>query len=176
MDSFENENRLALDAKIYPHEGRYCVDLMIQSLFKYRTVSWVRIVNGINKYVTETPEENSIESFQLDISTERLVAKAKPRRKPVVNLSSNTVPIIESTWIDVNPKPFNQGCLAVSQFLITLLRHDASIPGEDDGAVRFDDLIEEFKVKFVGTLQWTVDAWENCLAKGEERRKGFNIA
>ena len=34
------------------------------------------------------------------------------------------------------------------------------------GAVRFDDLIEKFKVKFVGILQWTVDAWVNCLAKG----------
>ena len=42
--------------------------------------------------------------------------------------------------------------------MITLLRHDASILRENDGAVRFDDLIEEFKVKFVGTLQWTIDA------------------
>ena len=63
-----------LDVKIGPHEGRYCIDVMIESLFKDRTVSWVRIVNGINKYVTETSEEMSIESVQLDISTVRLVA------------------------------------------------------------------------------------------------------
>ena len=43
-----------LDVKLYPHEGRYCIDIMIESLCKDRTVSWVRIVNGINKYVTET--------------------------------------------------------------------------------------------------------------------------
>ena len=56
--------------------------------------------------------------------------------------------------------------------MITFLRHEASIPREDDGAVRFDDLIERFKEKFVGTLQWTVDAWVSFLAKrgGEKRR------
>ena len=73
----------------------------------------VRIVNGINKDVTETSEEIPIESVQVDISTGRLVAKAKPRPKPVVNLSSNYVPINERMWIDIHPKPFNQGCYSV---------------------------------------------------------------
>ena len=27
-----------LDVKLYPHEGRYCIDIMIESLFKDRTV------------------------------------------------------------------------------------------------------------------------------------------
>ena len=52
---------LVSDGKVYFHQGRYCVDIMIESLFRDRTVSWVRIVNGINKYVTETWEEISIE-------------------------------------------------------------------------------------------------------------------
>ena len=146
---------------------------MIESLFKDQTVSWVRIVNGINKYVTETSQEISIESVQLDISTVRLAAKAKPRPKLVVNLSSNNVPINERIWIDINPKPFNPGCFAESKFMITLLRHDSSIPREDDGVVRFDDLIEKFKVKFVGTLQWTVSTWLNSLAKGGGEKKRF---
>ena len=147
---------------------------MIESLFKDQTVSWVRIVNGINKYVTETSDEIPIENVQPFISTGRPVAKAKSRPKPVVNLCSNHVPIKERIWIDIDPKPFNRGCFAVSKFLITSLRHDdASIPREDDGAVRFDDLIEEFKVKFVGTLQWTVDDWENCLAKGRGEKRRF---
>ena len=65
-----------LDVKLYPHEGRYCIDIMIESLFKDRTVSWVRIVNGINIYVTETSEEIPIENVQLFISTGKPVAKA----------------------------------------------------------------------------------------------------
>ena len=42
----------------WKHEqGRYGVEIMIESLFRDRTVSWVRIVNGINKYVIETSQE-----------------------------------------------------------------------------------------------------------------------
>ena len=41
--------------------------------------------------------------------------------------------------------------------MIRLLRHDQSIPREDDGAVRFDDIMEEFKEKFDGVSQWSID-------------------
>ena len=34
-----------LDVKIYPQEGRYCIDIMIESLFKGQTVSCLRSVN-----------------------------------------------------------------------------------------------------------------------------------
>ena len=37
-----------LDVKLYPHEGGHCIGIMIESLFKDRTVSRVRIVNGTN--------------------------------------------------------------------------------------------------------------------------------
>ena len=78
-----------LDVKLYPHEGRYCVHIIIESLFKDRIVSWV--VNGINKNVTGTSEEIPAENVDLLISTGKPVAKAKPRPKPVVNLSSKAV-------------------------------------------------------------------------------------
>ena len=48
-----------LNVKLYLHEGRYCIDIMIESLFEDRTISWVRIVNGFDEYVTETSEENT---------------------------------------------------------------------------------------------------------------------
>ena len=51
--------------------------------------------------------------------------------------------------------------------------HGASIPREDDGAVRFYDLIRSSRWKFVGTLQWTVDAWVNFLANGGEEKNKF---
>ena len=38
-----------LDGKVCYHQGRCSVEIMIESLFRDRTVSWVRIVNGINK-------------------------------------------------------------------------------------------------------------------------------
>ena len=88
--------------KVYPHQGRYRVDIMIESLFRDQTVSWVRIVNGINKYVTETSKEISIESVQL-VRTGEPVAKAKPRPKPTVTLSPVSVPVHERKWIDIDP-------------------------------------------------------------------------
>ena len=164
-----------LDVKLYPHEGRYFIDIMTESLSWDQTVSWVRIVNGVNKYVTETSEEIPSENVQLFISSGTPVAHAKPRPKLVVNLSSNHVPIKERIWININPKPCNQDCFAVSKLMIRLLRQDASILREDDRAVRFDDLIEKFKVKFVDTLQWTVDDWENCLATGGGRKEKVSM-
>ena len=46
-----------LDVKVCYHQGRYGVEITIESSFRDRTVSWVRIVTRINKYVTETSEE-----------------------------------------------------------------------------------------------------------------------
>ena len=105
-----------LDVILHLHEARFCIDIMLESLFKGRTVSWVRTVNGINKYVTETSEEIPIENVQLDISTVRLVAKAKLRPKPVVNLSTNGL-TRERKWIDIDPQPFDRSYFQVSQFL-----------------------------------------------------------
>ena len=45
-----------LDVKVCFHQGRYGIEIMVESLFRDRTVSWVRIVNGIGKYVTDTSE------------------------------------------------------------------------------------------------------------------------
>ena len=52
---------------------------MVASL-RDKTASWVRIVNGIDKYVTESMETKEEEHGALA----RLVAKAKPRLKPAV--------------------------------------------------------------------------------------------
>ena len=154
-----------LDVKVYFHQGRYCLDIMFESLFRVRTVSWVRVVNGINKYVTETSEEIPVESIEL-VRAGKLVAKAEPRPKHAVTLSPVSTTDRKRIWIDINPASFNEGCFAVSKFMIRLLRHDETISREDDGAVRFDDLAEKFKAKFVGTSEWTFDARTTFLAKG----------
>ena len=47
-----------LDVKVCLHQRRYGIEILIESLFRDRTVSWVRIVNGINKYVSETSQNH----------------------------------------------------------------------------------------------------------------------
>ena len=62
-------------------------------------------------------------------------------------------------WIDFIPERFRQDCFAVLKRMISSLRHDPSIPPEDGGAVRYDDIIEEFKEKFDGTSERSGNDW-----------------
>ena len=64
-----------LDVAVSYHQGRYGVEV---TLFVDGTRSWVSIVNGINKYVTEMSEETHIEDIAE--STGRPVAKARPKQ------------------------------------------------------------------------------------------------
>ena len=161
-----------LDVKVCYHKGRYGVEIMMESLLRDRTVSWVRIVNGINKYVTETSEEILVASVE-NRGTGKRVAKAKPRPKPTSTLTLVSIPSRERKLIDVDTGKYGQGWFEVSKFMIRLLQHDDTVHREDDGAVRFDDLAEKFKAKFDGTSQWSIKAWITFLAKGGGPRKRF---
>ena len=141
-----------LDVKVCLHQKRYDIEILIESLFRDGTASWVRIVNGSNKYETETSETISFENTEHRV-TGIPVVKARPRLKSAVTLSPISIPLRERKWIDINPERFRQDCFAVSKAMIKLLRHDQSFPREGDGAVRFDDIMEEFKEKFDGALQ-----------------------
>ena len=140
-----------LDVKVCYHQGRYSVEIMIESLFRDRTVSWVRIVNGINKYVTETSKEILVANVE-NRGAGKPLAKAKPRPKPTLTLTLVSIPHRERKWTDVDPGKYSQGCFEVSKFMIRLLRHCDTVHRENDGAVIFDDLAEKFKAKFDGTF------------------------
>ena len=78
MDPWKHEERSSRGGEALFHQGRYGVEIKIESLFRDRTGSWIRIVNGIYKYVTETSEEIPVASVG-DRSTAQPVAKAGPR-------------------------------------------------------------------------------------------------
>ena len=146
-----------LGEKVYFHQGRYCFDVMIESLFRDKPVSLVRVVSGINKYVTATSEEIIVEYIDL-VRSKKHAVKAKPRPKLAVILSPVSIPFRERKRTDINPGTDSQGCFEVSKFMIRLLGHDESVLREDGGAARFYDLAEKFKAKIDGTSPWSVDA------------------
>ena len=124
------------------------------------------------KYVTQTSETISLESFEHRV-TGQPVAKAWPRRKLAVTLSPISFSIRERKWIG----RFREDCFAVSEAMIRLLRHDPSILREDDGAVRYDDLLEENQ----GKVRWYFAVVSKCCGnflakKDEDQRKGSNTA
>ena len=55
-----------LDIKVCHHEDQDTLEVLVKSLFQDTTASWVRIVNGVDKHVTEsmlTKEEEDIASW-----------------------------------------------------------------------------------------------------------------
>ena len=57
VDSRKEKHRPGLGWKVCFHQGRYGLDVMVETLFRDRTV---RNVNGTNKHVTDTSEIISI--------------------------------------------------------------------------------------------------------------------
>ena len=41
------------DIKDCNKQGRYSIEVQVESLFRDQTVSWIKIVNGIHKFVRE---------------------------------------------------------------------------------------------------------------------------
>ena len=67
-----------LNIHVCHHEGRYSIEIQVLSLFQERTASWVRIVNGAEKYVNETTETMEDEEHG---ALGKPIAKARPRLK-----------------------------------------------------------------------------------------------
>ena len=74
---------------------------------------------------------------QTDVDVQgNLSRKLNHDQSLLCTLSPVSIPFRERKWIDINPGTYSQGCSEVSNFMIRLFRHDESVFGEDDGAVR----------------------------------------
>ena len=127
------------------------------------------IMDGINKYVTEMSGETQ-ENHTDDIgdSTGKLVARARPKQTPSSMLSSPTIPVPyhERKWIDVEQGRFDNICLEVSKLMIRLLQHDGTVPREDEGAVKFQDLASIFRSRITSSSRWPTRTWQSFLQRG----------
>ena len=122
-----------LDIKICRHQDRYGIEILVESLFQDGTASLVLIVNGVDTYVTETTETITLENTEHRAAGKLIAA---------VKLSSVSCPLRDRNWIEINPEEYDHDCFLVSKAMIRLLRHSQSVQREDDGAVRFDIILE----------------------------------
>ena len=95
--------------KLCRHQDRYGIEILVESLFRDGTASWVLIVNGVNIHVTETTETTENTEHRAG----KPVAKARPRLKPAVMLSSVCIPVRDRKWIDINPEKYYHACFSV---------------------------------------------------------------
>ena len=155
-----------LDIKVCHREDRYGIEILVESLIQ---ASWVRIVNGTDKYVTESMQIKEEEERR---ASGRLLAKARPQLNPAVTLDSVSIPVRDRTWIDIETqRSHDHKCYQVSK--TRLLRHDQTVPREIDGTVPFDDVVQECRKKFDGASQWSLNDWISILAKGGGAKKRF---
>ena len=78
-------------------------------------------------------------------------------------------------WIDIETqRSHDQKRYQVSKAVTRLLRHDRTVPRGIDGAVLFDDVLEECRKKeFDGASQCSLNDWISILAKGGGVKKRF---
>ena len=132
----------ALKIKVCYRDEKYSIEVQVPSLYQDNTVSWVRIVNGVDRYVTESMPPAKEEHT----ASKKPTAKARPRQNPAVTLTSISIPVLER--IDTETQRSNdQKCFEVSKAITRLLRHDQSVPRGNDGEINYKDIIEECRRK-----------------------------
>ena len=111
--------------------------------FEDNTFSWVRIVNCVDTYVTES----MLTKKEEDIASGNPIAKARPRQKPKGTLTSVSIPVLEREWINIETqRSHDHKCYEVSKAMTRLLRHDQSVFGGSDGAIHYSGIIEEISI------------------------------
>ena len=173
MDLQEHEIWAVFSIKVCSRDDRYSIEVLVPSLFEDQTASWVRIVNGVDKFVTEsmlTKEEE-------DTASGKPIAKARPRQKPTVTLASVSVLVHERRRRDMETQRSNDHwCFEVSEAVTRLLRHDPTVPRGPDGAIQYNDIVEECgKKKFGDASQWSLEDWTSSLAKRRRSKEKTSI-
>ena len=101
-----------LTLKVCYHDDRYCIEVQIPSPFQDNTVSWVRIVNGVDEYVTES----MLTTKEEGIASGKPIAEARPLQKPTVSLTSVSIPVLGRKLIDIETqRSHDQKCFEVSK-------------------------------------------------------------
>ena len=100
-------------------QGKYGVEIRIESMNKDNSHSWVRISHGLDKLVTnlnsKDQDDNEQETSEMQFEdyasrlnasdfASRSKAKAKPQRRTSASSSTKTILIGERTWTDIEPQ------------------------------------------------------------------------
>ena len=161
-------------------QGKYGVEIRIESVNKGNSRSWVRISHGLNMLVTnlnnKDQDDNEQETSEMqfeDVALKtnvlafgsRSKAKAKPQRRTLASSSTKTLPIEERKWSDIEQEDYSPVAYPVSKQLSTLLRL-GHLPREDDGAIEFWRLKDYLQDHFVFCHHWSDEKWKITMAKG----------
>ena len=170
-------------------QGKYGVEIRIESVNKENSHSWVRISHGLNKLVTDLIDkeyddneqettETKTEAFALKTNVlafaSRSKAKAKPRRPTSACSSARTIPICERFWADIEPGTRSNIAYPVAKRLNALLRH-GELPRGEDGAVEFWRLKDYLRNDLENSQQWSDEMWKCKNARRRRQQEKISI-
>ena len=121
-----------------------------------------------NTEIPADPQEEQIPQTNTSVVAARSKAKSKPQPRALVG-TTETRPIHERRWIDIEPSKQNLPSYDISKKVINLLRHNQTLQREEDGAIEF------YRIKFYlrnhhsQIHDWSDDRWKACLAAGGGR-------
>ena len=168
-------------------QGKYGVEIRIDSVNEDNSHSWVRISHGLNKLVTDLSnkeyddneqETSEMKSEEFAVKTDVLAfagrskAEAKPRRRTPACSSTRTEPVGERCRTDIEPENYSSIAYPVSTQLSTLLRH-GHLPREEDGAIEFWRLKDRLRNEFVHSQHWSDEMRKSTMAGGGGIKKRF---
>ena len=112
LDSREHQNRTRIGSYNFFLQGKYGVEIRIESVNKDNSHLWVKISHGLNKLVTDlinreyddNEQEISETKTEVFAFASRSKAEAKPRRPTSGCSSTRTVPFRKRIWIDIEPR------------------------------------------------------------------------
>ena len=126
------------DIKVCKTHGRYSVEVKVPSLFEDQTTSWIKIVNGVEKYVREAMPIQEEEG-----AARKPAAKARPILKPSSTSNWNFIPIEQRKWIDKEvQRSKDRSWFQMSNFITQLLRHK-EVGREEDAGVLYDGIVQK---------------------------------
>ena len=130
------------------------------------------VTDLIDKEYDDDEQETSTKKTEVFAFASRSKAKAKPRRPSTASSSSRTVPILERTWIDIEPGARFVQAYPVANRINTPLQH-GELLREEDGAIEFWRLKDDLQNNFEYSQQWSDDVWKSKMAGGGGNNKRF---
>ena len=171
-----------LDMKVCNHYGRYSIEVSGSIFVSDQIESWIRILNGIDKFVREALPIQEEEKASV-----KPAEKATPILKPSSTSGWDVIPIEQRQWIVIEiQESKDPHCFQVSKFITRLLRHSQKGYREGDGAVHYDQVMDECKKKLldntgywsdemkkdsVNAPHWWIEKLVSVLAKGGGQKK-----
>ena len=169
-------------------QGKYGVEIRIESVNTDNSHSWVRISHGLNKLVTDLidmeyddneQETSEMNSEEFALKRVYMLLRADQRLKQnhedvLLSACSSTraVPICERFWTDVEPGTYSHIAFTASKRLTTLLRH-GHLPREEDGAIEFWTLKDCLRNEFEHSQCWSDEMWKSRMTRGAGHKNIF---